>query len=151
MTQTNPSDWDGRSPPERMDKTWCIHVDTGNMYINGDHTRCYPWMLRIGDKHPPTARDTLSLTLCDDRSVSITHNDTQVSDVFERLPHGPLWIVLWTPGMEIVQLEPEPESDEPGKLYKYIGLDYIGNNKLYSIYLYMYISILARPVPSRHI
>ena len=50
-------------------------------------------------------------------------------------------------------LEPKPlvQLDKPGKLYKYIGLDSIGNNKQYNKYLYMYISILASPAPPRHI
>ena len=129
------------------------------MYINGHRTPCHPWIQRFGNKHEPSVGDTVSLTLCDDRSVSITYNDTQVSNVFRRLPrlpHGPLWVVLWGPGMEIVQprqLEPKPlvQSDKPGKLYKYIGLDSIGNNKQYNKYLYMYISILASPAPPRHI
>ena len=150
MTQTNPSDWDGRSSQTEIDKTWCIHTYDGDMYINRHSTPCHPWKQRFGDEHWPAVLDTLSLTLCDDRSVSITYNDTQVSNMFGRLPHGPFWVVLWGPDMEIVQprqLEPKPlvQSDKPGNLYKYIGLDSIGNNKQYNKYLYMYISILARP------
>ena len=157
MTQTNPSTWDGRSPPTRIDKTWCIHTYNGDMYINGHSTASRPWRQKFGEQLELSDGDTVSLTLCDDRSVSITYNDTQVSNVFERLPHGPLWIVWYTSNrMEIVQprqLEPKPlvQSDKPGKLYKYIGLDSIGNNKQCYKYLYMYISILARPAPPRHI
>ena len=156
VTQTNPSDWDGRSSPTEMDKTWCVHAYNGDMYINGHSTPCHPWRQRFGDKHEPSVEDTMSLTLCDDRSVSITYNDTQVSNVFGRLPHGPLWVVLYTPGMEIVQprqLEPKPlvQSDKPGKLYKYMGLYSIGNKKQCNKYLYKYISILASPAPPPHI
>ena len=69
--------------------------------------------------------DTISLTLCDDRSVSITHNDTQVFNVFGRLPHGPLWLV-WVMNigeMKVIQQLPKPEplsaspSSEVGKLH----------------------------------
>ena len=113
VTQTDPSDWDGRTSPRQMDKTWCIDITSGDMYINGQSTPGPPWIQRFDDNHQPSVGDTVSLTLCDDRSVSITYNDTQVSNVFGRLPHGPLWIVLEAPGMgmKIVQprqLEPKP-------------------------------------------
>ena len=103
MTQIDPSNWNGRSSPMEMHKTWCVQSYDGNMYINGHSTPCDPWKEKFGAKHKLTYEDTVSLTLCDDRSVSITCNDKQVSNVFERLPHGPLRIVLSSPGMEIVQ------------------------------------------------
>ena len=104
VTQNSPNDWAGENPRE-MDSTWCLDTYSANIYFNGCGMQCDPWIKRLGHYHHLSVGDTLSLTLCENRYVSIKYNDTRVSNVFEHLPSGPLWVVMEMniDKMEIIQ------------------------------------------------
>ena len=58
---------------------------------------CQSWRrdVRGTHSHYLSDGDILCVSLCDDRSVSITYNNTEVTQVFTELPDKPLWVVIW--------------------------------------------------------
>ena len=61
----------------------------------GEAGVCQSWRRDVsGTDHYLSDGDILCVSLCDDRSVSITYNNTEVTQVFTDLPDKPLWVVL---------------------------------------------------------
>ena len=48
--------------------------------------------------------DVVSISLCDDRSASITYNNIEVTQALTDLPDKPLWVVIemWVGKLEVI-------------------------------------------------
>ena len=95
LTAMNPQNWDGKVWPREMKESRGIATGYGNRWVNGKKIGvCKQWTEKFGDRLWLNGGDRVTLTLCGDRSVSISHNHTEVTQVFTDLPHTPLWVVL---------------------------------------------------------
>ena len=78
-----------------MSDTWCVRTYDGFVCDNaewvGYNNRVQE---KFGNRVLLSDGDTVSVSLCGDRSVSISHNNTEVTQVFTDLPHTPLWVVI---------------------------------------------------------
>ena len=105
VTQVDPRDWYHETDHET--KTWSMDTDYGNLYtcMEGPVT-CHMWRRTFGRGHKLSDGDTVSLRLCDDRSVTFTHRGTEVTRVFTDLPQRPLWVFIKTGvrRLEILQM-----------------------------------------------
>ena len=105
VTQIGLRDWDFET--WKFTKTWTMHTINGatNTDESEEPGLCTEWISSFGDGHTMVDGYTLSLTLCDDRSVSITLKGTEVRGVFTDIPQGPMWawIYLRVYKLEIVQ------------------------------------------------
>ena len=115
-----------------MENTWCIDTYSGAIYIDGRFIHvCQGWTEKFGVNHRLQVGDKMSLTPRDDSTVSISHNDNRVQNVFQQLPDEPLWLVweMNIPEMKVVQRCYEQEKsptksdhNRSGKLSKKTSL-----------------------------
>ena len=69
------------------------------------------WTGIFGDKLRLSTGDALTLTLHQDRSVSVSYNNTQVTDIFTNLPDRDLWVVIAQDVKKMTIVEPELPRD----------------------------------------
>ena len=94
VSTTDPVDWDGTTPPMDMPNTWCMVTTGGQLYIDGVLAGCKT--TKNGKFSEELGyEEIVSLSLYGDRSVSITHIDSEVTQVFTDLPDVPLWVVIY--------------------------------------------------------
>ena len=84
-------------------------MDTSNGYTlrpGGGGDYCQHWHKDVSgtEDHSLSYGDLLSVSLCDDRSMSITYNNTEVPQVLTDLPDKPLWVVIemWVGKLEVI-------------------------------------------------
>ena len=114
ITTVSPEEWreDGEQPDVRfMPNTWSLVTHSGftsgQCAQTGYVASCKDWEDRIGTRTELSAGDVLSMTLCDDRSVSITFHNVVIQHVFNDLtnnikstgvipclPDKPIWAVI---------------------------------------------------------
>ena len=106
LTTTEPPDWNRKSQPWKMRHTWCLCTWDGDTRVDRRKPGyCDRWREQFGSEYMFTEGDVVTLTLCEDRSVSIAIGQTKMSHVFTDLPYKPLWVVIymWVKKIEILQ------------------------------------------------
>ena len=93
---------------QQMSGKWFIGTHSGEFWQDGrQYGRCAGWreMLGKATMHYLKEGDTVSVTLHQDRSVSVTLNKKQVKNVFNNLPDRDWWAMVyqWVPTLSIVQ------------------------------------------------
>ena len=101
-------------------------MDTSDGYTSrpggGGYGYCQHWREKVVSGTAPhhlSDGDLLSMCLCDDRSMSITYNNTELPQVFTDLPDKPLWVVIDIYGGKLEVLQ-TGEDD-----YHYININII--------------------------
>ena len=114
LTTTNPTDWDlTRRNIQMRDRpdVWGFGTDDGDYGIVGGHylDPSEEWLEVFGERNCLSDGDMLSLDLCMDGSVSFSHNDKCVTDMFPGgLPQPPLWVAIMT-GAKRIEVIPQGE------------------------------------------
>ena len=103
VTGLNPKYWSEDGP---IEPSCCFATHNATLWINGYKVGvCDKWQQAHGDRCRLRAGDTVSVTLCQDRSLSLTLNDTMVTHIFQGLVSKPTWVVvhLGMTRIEVVQ------------------------------------------------
>ena len=124
VTATSPEKW--RDEEEEriiyyIPQTWLIDTRIGETWRPRDRAGvCQRWQQEVSDTdYRLSDGDLLSMSLCDDTSMSITYNNTEVPQVFTDLPDKPLWVVIDIYGGKLEVLQ-TGEDD-----YHYININII--------------------------
>ena len=113
VTELFPDEWE-QTNVLRMRHTWSMSTSNGFTVIDAYGCGyCDRWKDKFGDNNLLSDGDTVSVSLCGDRSVSISHNHTEVTQVFTKLPDKKLWLVI---EMCVVKLE---VAEDLGKIFYY--------------------------------
>ena len=105
VTALDPYSWDRDSWPEDMMDTFTLYTTNGNSSSSKVPGRSEEWRESFGKRARLHVGDVVSFTLDKDRSLSIRVNDISADQVFQKLPRGPLRVIIqmWMKRIEIVK------------------------------------------------